>query len=334
MQKKWILLTLAAILLAVLLVPVIFTLYVNISHASIYYEVSVTGLENRTASAPVTILVPLPLIRDTVAVPEEKSPAAANGWNISLVETEHGPMLSLTSTEPVLRNPDLSIRQYFPSAFDVQVTNASQLHFSTENRSSRTAWISLSGLTLPEKEKIVIDISFQTSSKYEDLLMQPNSARGLYRLLATATIPGGTDDGWSVVSLTTDNTQPQIPDPYPTPIPTAQPASAEDPGFWISNTDQYLSYWNEKMGWNFTGQTLAGYSKDLSSYLDTTAEKEAAGYHITNNSEYLHAVKDILGLTAEQFDAFVTADAEQKNKDRIQHHSQSSWYSDAVAAPA
>lgn len=203
MQKKWILLTLAVILLAVLLAPVIFTLYVNINiyGASTSYEVSVTGLENRTAPEPVTILIPLPLIRDTSAVPEEKIPAAVNGWNISLVETEHGPMLSLTSTEPVLRNPDLSIRQHFPSAFDVQVTSASQLHLSTENRSSRTAWISLSGLTLPEKEKIVIDISFQTSSKYEDLLEQPNTMPVPYRVSATATIPGEKESGWIAIPV-------------------------------------------------------------------------------------------------------------------------------------
>ena len=91
--------------------------------------------------------------------------------------------------------------------------------------------------------------------------------------------------------------QPQIPEPYPTPVPTVQPASAEESAFWISNTDQYLSYWNEKMGWNFTEQTLAGYSRDLNRYLDASWKYEAAGYYVTNNSEYLHAVKEILGLT-------------------------------------
>ena len=107
--------------------------------------------------------------------------------------------------------------------------------------------------------------------------------------------------------------QPQIPEPYPTPVPTVQPASAEESAFWISNTDQYLSYWNEKMGWNFTEQTLAGYS------------------YVTNNSEFLHAVEGILGLTEEQFDAFVTADAAQKKTDQIEHHSQSSRLSEISA---
>ena len=125
--------------------------------------------------------------------------------------------------------------------------------------------------------------------------------------------------------------QPQIPEPYPTPVPTVQPASAEESAFWISNTDQYLSYWNEKMGWNFTEQTLAGYSRDLNSYLDASWKYEGAGYYVTNNSEYLHAVKGILGLTEEQFDAFVTADAEQKKTDQIEHHSQSSRLSEISA---
>ena len=125
--------------------------------------------------------------------------------------------------------------------------------------------------------------------------------------------------------------QPQIPEPYPTPVPTVQPASAEESAFWISNTDQYLSYWNEKMGWNFTEQTLAGYSRDLNSYLDASWKYEGAGYYVTNNSEYLHAVKEILGLTEEQFDAFVTADAEQKKTDQIEHHSQSSRLSEISA---
>ena len=120
--------------------------------------------------------------------------------------------------------------------------------------------------------------------------------------------------------------QPQIPEPYPTPVPTVQPASAEESAFWISNTDQYLSYWNEKMGWK-----LAGYSRDLNRYLDASWKYEAAGYYVTNNSEYLHAVKEILGLTEEQFDAFVTADAEQKKTDQIEHHSQSSRLSEISA---
>ncbi|MDE2518691.1 MAG: hypothetical protein O0W93_04660 [Methanocorpusculum sp.] len=201
MQKKWIILSILLVLLAVLLAPLIFTLYVNISDASIYYDVSITGLENRTVSEPVTILVPLPLIRDTSALPEEKLPKATNGWNLSFVETEHGQMLSLTSTEPVLRNPDLSIWQYFPSAFDVQVTNAAQLHFSTENRSTRTALIHFPGLTTPEQEQIVIDVSFQTSSKYEDLLMQPNNMRGIYSLSAIAVIPADTESGWIALPI-------------------------------------------------------------------------------------------------------------------------------------
>ncbi|MDE2518696.1 MAG: hypothetical protein O0X93_09830 [Methanocorpusculum sp.] len=56
MQKKWIILSILLVLLAVLLAPLIFTLYVNISDASIYYDVSITGLENRTVSEPVTII--------------------------------------------------------------------------------------------------------------------------------------------------------------------------------------------------------------------------------------------------------------------------------------
>ena len=126
--------------------------------------------------------------------------------------------------------------------------------------------------------------------------------------------------------------QPQIPEPYPTPVPTAQPASAAESAFWISNTDQYLSYWNEKMGWNFTEQTLAGYSRDLNRYLDASWKYEAAGYYVTNNSEFLHAVEGILGLTEEQFAAFVTADdAAQKKTDQIEHHSQSSRLSEISA---
>ena len=125
--------------------------------------------------------------------------------------------------------------------------------------------------------------------------------------------------------------QPQIPEPYPTPVPTVQPASAEESAFWISNTDQYLSYWNEKMGWNFTEQTLDGYSRDLNRYLDASWKYEAAGYYVTNNREFPHAAKEILGLTEEQFDAFVTADAEQKKTDHIEHHSQSSRLSEISA---
>ncbi|MDE2547209.1 MAG: hypothetical protein O0W85_00885 [Methanocorpusculum sp.] len=202
MQKKWIILAIFLVLFAVLLAPLLFTLSVNISDASISYTVSVSGLENRTVSEPVTILVPLPLIHTTSALPAEKLPATTNGWNVSFVETEHGQMLSLTSTEPVLRNPDLSVWQHFPSAFDVQVTNASQLHLSTENRSSQTALVHLSGLTLPENGHVVIDISFQTSSKYEDLLMQPNNMRGIYRLSAIASIPSDRKSGWIAVPLT------------------------------------------------------------------------------------------------------------------------------------
>ena len=81
----------------------------------------------------------------------------------------------------------------------------------------------------------------------------------------------------------------------------------------------------------FTEQTLAGYSRDLNRYLDASWKYEAAGYYVTNNSEYLHAVKEILGLTEEQFDAFVTADAEQKKTDQIEHHSQSSRLSEISA---
>ncbi|MDR0981536.1 MAG: hypothetical protein LBL85_07210 [Methanocalculaceae archaeon] len=201
MQKKWIILTILLVLLAVLVAPLIFTLYVNISDAGIYYDVSITGLENRTVSEPVTIFVPVPLIYDTSALPEEKLPSTTNGWNVSFVETEHGQMLSLTSTEPVLRNPDLSIWQYFSSAFDVQVTRASQLHFSTENSSSQTALIYLSGLMIPENGRVVIDISFQTSSKYEDLLMQPNDMRGIYSLSAIASIPSDTESGWIAIPI-------------------------------------------------------------------------------------------------------------------------------------
>ncbi|MDU9377021.1 hypothetical protein McpSp1_16650 [Methanocorpusculaceae archaeon Sp1] len=124
--------------------------------------------------------------------------------------------------------------------------------------------------------------------------------------------------------------QPQIPEPHPTPIPTAPPSSGE-PTFWISDTPRYLSYWNDKMGWNLTDQTLDEYAEELNSHLDATWEKGAMGYHITNISDYRHSVKNILGLTEEQFDAFVTADTEQKKIDRVNHHSPSSSLYDTSA---
>lgn len=208
MQKKWIILTLVLILIAVLLAPLIFTVWFNMSHASIYYGVSITGLENHTVSEPITILVPLPLMQDTSALPGEKLPSVTNGWNVSLVETEHGQMIALTSTEPVLRDPDLSVWQSL-LAWQVPITNASQLHFSTENSSSyppQTALISLFGLRLPANETVTIDISFQTSSKYEDLLMQPNEMRGTYSLSATASISSGKESGW--ITLPVQRTPP------------------------------------------------------------------------------------------------------------------------------
>ena len=117
--------------------------------------------------------------------------------------------------------------------------------------------------------------------------------------------------------------QPQIPDPHPTPLPTAPPPSGEH-AFLISNTDQYLSYWNEKMGWDLTDRTRLEYAEELNRYLDATWEKEAAGYHVTNTSDFLRAVKTILGLTEEQFAAFVTADSEQKRADQLNYHSHTS----------
>ena len=78
--------------------------------------------------------------------------------------------------------------------------------------------------------------------------------------------------------------QPQIPEPYPTPVPTVQPASAEESAFWISNTDQYLSSWNEKMGWNFPEQPLAGYSRDLNRYHAPSSQSQAADYSLTHNT--------------------------------------------------
>lgn len=207
MQKKWIILTLVLILIVILLAPLIFTVWFNTSHASIYYGVSITGLENHTVSEPITILVPLPLMQDTVALPGEKLPPVTNGWNVSLVETEHGQMIALTSTEPVLRDPGLSVWQYDLPASQVPITNAAQLHLSTENSSSyspQTALISLFGLRLPTNETVTIDISFQTSSKYEDLLMQPNNMRGIYRLSATASISSGKESGWITLPVQRD----------------------------------------------------------------------------------------------------------------------------------
>lgn len=127
----------------------------------------------------------------------------------------------------------------------------------------------------------------------------------------------------ALVLVTAGCIQPQIPDPHPTPLPTAPPPSGEH-AFLISNTDQYLSYWNEKMGWDLTDRTRLEYAEELNRYLDATWEKEAAGYHVTNTSDFLRAVKTILGLTEEQFAAFVTADSEQKRADQLNYHSHTS----------
>ncbi|MDE2523567.1 MAG: hypothetical protein O0X96_00370 [Methanocorpusculum sp.] len=125
--------------------------------------------------------------------------------------------------------------------------------------------------------------------------------------------------------------QPQIPDPHPTPLPTA-PLPSEDTTFRIRDTHQYLSYWNEKMGWNLTNETLAEHTAALNRYLETTWTKESGdNYRVQNNSDFLHAVKNIIDLTEEQFDAFVRMDAEQTRVDRLNYHSHTSRLYDTPA---
>ncbi|MDV0441658.1 hypothetical protein McpAg1_08660 [Methanocorpusculaceae archaeon Ag1] len=63
MKKKWIILFVIGIILtAILCTPMMLNLWFNMTHASISYEISITGLENFSVIEPVTILVPLPLI--------------------------------------------------------------------------------------------------------------------------------------------------------------------------------------------------------------------------------------------------------------------------------
>ena len=88
--------------------------------------------------------------------------------------------------------------------------------------------------------------------------------------------------------------QPQIPEPYPTPVPTVQPASAEESAFWISNTDQYLSYWNEKMGWNTL--THHGNMKGRATMSQTTVSSSmpSKGFSVSPKNSLLHSLPQTL----------------------------------------
>ncbi len=113
--------------------------------------------------------------------------------------------------------------------------------------------------------------------------------------------------------------------PIPTPIPSKTMALTVEDGtekYYLKDTQQYLSYWNTRMGWGFSNETVINYAEDLNNYLENTFEKDARDYYIIPNYSVLqYELKILIGLTNEQYDIFVTTNEEQDKTDRINYHS-------------
>ncbi|MDE2522850.1 MAG: hypothetical protein O0X93_06780, partial [Methanocorpusculum sp.] len=82
----------------------------------------------------------------------------------------------------------------------------------------------------------------------------------------------------SPVGAVTNNEETTMIAPIPTPIPSKTMALTVEDGtekYYLKDTQQYLSYWNTRMGWGFSNETVINYAEDLNNYLENTFEKDA-----------------------------------------------------------
>lgn len=114
------------------------------------------------------------------------------------------------------------------------------------------------------------------------------------------------------ISAGTNTVGTDVPAPTPTVPPDEKSPSLKDEGVIIDNTTVYLTYWNEKMKWEFSGEEIERYSRTLEE--DVLARHYDADhdyYHIRDPGEFGEEIGPVLGLTQDQITDFVRSQREQ-----------------------
>lgn len=103
-----------------------------------------------------------------------------------------------------------------------------------------------------------------------------------------------------------------VPVPTPTVSPDEKSPSLKDEGVIIDNTTVYLTYWNERMKWGFSGEEIERYSRTLEEeVLARHYDADHDYYHITDLGEFGEELGPVLGLTQDQITDFVRSQREQ-----------------------
>lgn len=207
MKKTWItVLVTGIILITILCTPMMLNLWFNMTHASISYEISVTGLENLSVIEPVTILVPLPLICGKPAFQSDLLTRTTDSWNYSVIQTESGEMIAFTSVVSPLKDLDIRVQRSNLPVFQVPIADFADVQFSPQiaidseqDNSSDLKYGTMFFLPeeiLSKNGSISVRIAHRTSSKYTNILSQANDLSGTFHKIITISSPFDTNSGW------------------------------------------------------------------------------------------------------------------------------------------
>ena len=116
--------------------PGILHLMINISYnmgnSDAEYSIRTSGLSGVPAETPVTLLFPVPQIGGKPVFPDELWTASFRGWASTGVVTEHGKMISFTSTASPLQEIDAVFGKYDYSMFALPGNDYTSLTFSPQ----------------------------------------------------------------------------------------------------------------------------------------------------------------------------------------------------------
>ena len=118
----------------------------------------------------------------------------------------------------------------------------------------------------------------------------------------------------------------------PAPIPVDMDQSLlhlssiedSDDGLWIRDMEGFLSYWNERLNWQFSEIQIQEYTEDVCTRLSSVQDTQSGFYDIDSIDDLGTLLGSVLGLTQIQIETFVTEERNQLQMDRIAFHQASS----------